>query len=154
MTKLEGWIRSFTENCNKIKQRAEAGCKESKELLDNIEKLKRTEKFDIAFWAEMAHKQVIIYAMKDFAQAIRDAGEAFKNGDSDTAEAALSRMMNANPEELSAFSDIVEENTGKPSVVRDIIPLIASNKSDKLEENEMEKSINFHVNEPGVWQRL
>ena len=144
MTRMDDWIRSFPENCEKIKERAKRGCKESKKFLDDMKRVE-IEKFDLYAWAEIAHMKVTIFAMQDFAQAIKDVGEAFKNGDSDAAEAAFSRMMNANPEELRAFSDIVEKNTGKPSVVRDIIPLIASNKSDQPEENEMKKSVNSYT---------
>lgn len=144
MTRMDDWISSFPENCEKIKERVKSGCKESKKFLDDMKKVE-IEKFDLSVWAEKAHMQVAIPAAKDFAAGIKEWGEAFKSGNSAAAEAAFSRMMNANPEELSVFSDIVEKNTGKPSVVRDIIPLIASNKSNQPEENEMKKSVNSYV---------
>lgn len=144
MTKMDDWISSFPENCEKLKEREKRGCKEAKKFLDDMKRV-GIEKFDLSVWAEKAHMQVAVLAAKDFAAGIKEWGEAFKRGDSAAAEAAFSRMLSANPEELSAFSDIVEKNTGKPSVVRDIIPLIASNKSDQPEENEMKKSVNSYV---------
>ena len=139
MTKMDEWIRSFPENCQKINERAKRGCKESKKFLDDM-KQAETEKFDVSAWAEMAHMQVAVLAAKDFAEGIKEWVEAFKNGDSDAAEAAFSRMMSANPEELSAFSDIVEKNTGKPSAVRDIISLI----SDSESKNKLMNAANSH----------
>lgn len=139
MTKMDDWIRTFPENCEKLKERAKRGCKESEKFLDDM-KREEIEKFDLSVWAEKAHMQVAILAAKDFATGIKEWGEACKRGDSDAAESALSRMLNTNPKELTAFSSIVEENTGKPSVVRDIIPLI----SDSESKNKLMNPANSH----------
>lgn len=144
MTKQDEWIRSFPENCEKIKERAKKGCKESKRFLDEMKNVE-IEKFDLPFWAEMAHMQVAILAAEDFAAEIMKWKEACARDDSDAAESALSRILNANPEELGAFSGIVEEHNGTPSVAREVIPLISGGALEQSVENETTSPVHSHA---------